>query len=134
MSSTGAGRVDDRKFGWQLGVGFGILTGVALWRGWWAWLTASFGALALVLLLGAAFAPGLLGPINRAWMGLSHALSKIISPIVLFVMFVVLITPVAVIMRLRRRDALRLKRSRESSFWIPRESGIIEPASFARQY
>lgn len=134
MSASKPGIVDDRKFGWQLGVAFGVLMGIALWREWRPWLIASFGLLALALLLGAAFSPTLLGPINRAWMGLSHVLSKVISPIVLLVMFVILITPVAVVMRMKGRDALHLKRSRQSSFWISRESGSIEPSSFARQY
>ncbi len=134
MSSLKPEGVDDRKFGWQLGIAFAVLTGIALWRGWWTWLAALFGALGVILLLASAFAPRMLGPVNRAWMGFSRVLSRIVSPIVLFVMFIVLITPAALIMRVRGRDALRLKSGRASSYWIARESGIIEPASFARQY
>ena len=134
MGHSGVGRVDDRKFGWQLGIALAVVTGIAVWRDWWPWLIATLGVLAALLLLAAAVTPRLLGPINRAWMGLSHVLSRIVSPVVLFIMFMVLITPVALIMRLRGRDALRLRQRRESSYWITRPSGIIEPTSFIRQY
>lgn len=134
MSRSGPGHVDDRKFGWQLGVALAVVTAISVWRGWWPWLTATLGVLAAVLLIAAAVAPSVLGPVNRAWMGLSHLLSKIVSPIVLFLMFLILITPIAVIMRIRGRDALHLKDARRRSYWIPRESGALEPASFSRQF
>jgi hypothetical protein len=84
----------------------------------------------------AAFAfPGVLAPLNRLWMKFGLLLHKIVSPIVLGVLFFVVITPMGVVMRLFGKDALRLRRAPQAtSYWIDRDPPGPRPESFVDQF
>ena len=41
----------------------------------------------------------MLGPVERAWMGLAHAISKVTTPIVMGVMYLLVLTPVGLLRR-----------------------------------
>ena len=43
--------------------------------------------------------PTYLGPVERAWMGLAHTISKVTTPIVMGVMYLVVLTPVGLLCR-----------------------------------
>ena len=47
-------------------------------------------------------------------------MGKVVSPLVLGVIFFLLISPVALIGRLFGRDELRLKKANSNSYWIDR--------------
>lgn len=79
--------------------------------------------------------PKALYPFNRAWNELGILLGKIFSPIVLGLLFLCIITPVAVITRTFGRDPLHLKsRPDQKTFWIvrPRASNLAD--SFKNQF
>jgi hypothetical protein len=76
----------------------------------------------------------LLAPLNRLWYELGMLLSKIVSPIVLGLIFFVLITPVSLITRLFGRDALKMKKRRVESYWIERTPPGPLSDSFNNQY
>jgi hypothetical protein len=65
--------------------------------------------------------PDLLRPLNKLWMRFGFLLGKIVSPLILGIIFFALFTPIAVIMRLFRRDELRLRFKHKNSHWINRE-------------
>jgi hypothetical protein len=70
---------------------------------------------------------------NKLWMRFGLLLGTIVTPIILGLIFFVLFTPIAFIMRLCGRDELRLKFKKKSSHWIKREvSGQTE--SFKNQF
>ena len=71
--------------------------------------------------------------LNKLWMRLGVLLGMVVSPIALGVIFFVLITPIAVLMRLRGRDELRLQYNQKSSHWISR-SEPIKSKSFKNQF
>lgn len=82
--------------------------------------------LAVSLLVAAGFAgtalvvPSWLAPLNRAWFALALLLNRIVSPVVMFVLFAGLIVPAGLVMQMRR-DPLRAARDREAeSYWIDR--------------
>ena len=50
--------------------------------------------------------PTLLGPVNRAWMGLAHLISKVTTPIFMGVVYFVVLTPIGLGMRLAGRRPL----------------------------
>ena len=79
-------------------------------------------------------APQWLRPFNRAWFLLGELLGKIVSPIVLGVIFFLLITPVALVGRLLGRDELRLKRKPVNSYWVDRTPPGPEADSFKNQF
>jgi site-specific recombinase len=119
MASIEVPLPSNRKFGMLFFVVFGLLAGYTGWRGRPAF--PYFLGLSLAFLLVALAAPGLLRPLNRAWMAFAGLLHKVTSPIILGVMFFVLFTPVGLVMRLRRRDLMRRQFDRKAdSYWIPR--------------
>jgi hypothetical protein len=60
-------------------------------------------------------------------------LGKIISPIILGVIFFGLITPYGIIMRMFGRDELNLKKIKSKSYWIER-SNISSQINFKKQF
>lgn len=103
MSSTDRRQL--RNFGLLVG---GIFVAIGLWpaivRGASPRLWALVPGTALVVL--GLVAPTTLTQIHRAWMTLAGALGWINSRIILSVVYIVIITPVGVIRRLRRKDPL----------------------------
>lgn len=67
--------------------------------------------------------PRSLAPLNRAWFHLGELMGKIVSPVVLGIIFFGLLTPISLLTRLLGRDELRLKRRAVNSYWIDRASG-----------
>lgn len=78
--------------------------------------------------------PKALAPMNKAWFYLGKGLGKIVSPIVLGIIFLGILTPVSVLTRLFGRDELRLKRRATNSYWIDRTSPIVAAHSFKNQF
>ena len=70
---------------------------------------------------------------NKLWIQFGLLLGMIISPIVLGVLFFVLFTPTAIIMKLYGRDELRIKFKKSTSYWIVRENQINSD-SFSNQF
>ena len=80
------------------------------------------------------FYQGLLTPLNKSWFMLGLALGKIVSPIVLGIIFFGLITPIALIARLMGRDELKLKRPKTSSYWSEPIGSNSDADSFKNQF
>ena len=76
----------------------------------------------------------LLLPLNNLWMGFGMLIGRIVSPIVLGVVYFGLFTPMSFIMRLIRRDELRLRVNNDGTKWISRENSSIKSASFKNQF
>ncbi len=113
---------DGRKFG--LTVGLAFLALAALLRFWRhrELAAAVAGTLGALLVLGAVLVPTRLGPVERAWMGLARAISKVTTPIFMGVVFFVVITPIGAIMRLAGRKPL-VNPERAGGFWSAPASG-----------
>jgi uncharacterized protein (DUF2062 family) len=75
----------------------------------------------------------LLLPLNKLWLRFGVMLGMIISPIVLGLIFFLLITPMALLMKLFRRDELRLRIEEKQSHWIKRGESVT-PESFKYQF
>ena len=90
---------------------------------------------ALVLVLVTAWRPQALRHPLRAWLAFGMLLGRIVSPVVLAIMYYLLIAPVAAIGRWTGRDELRLKRAAHlTSYWIDREAPGPTAESFHRQF
>ena len=66
----------------------------------------------------------LLTPFHNLWLKLGTLLGRIVSPIVMFLVYFVFITPLAVIIRLFGKDLLRKRFNKSPSYWINREKNI----------
>lgn len=95
-----------RKYGFTMGVIVGILFGLLLpWLlefsyPWWPWtVSAAFWVFAI-------FVPGLLRPIHLVWMKLGILIGKITSPIFMGIVFFLVFTPMALLLKLLSKDPL----------------------------
>ena len=60
----------------------------------------------------------LLTPLNKIWFKFGIFLGKIISPIVMGIIFFFVVTPTGILMRLFQKDLLNLKFNKKNSYWI----------------
>lgn len=109
-------------------VGLFPLTGGGDPRLWALGLAAGFLGAGLTL-------PQLLGPLNRLWFRFGLLLNRIVSPVVMGILFYLTVTPVGLIMRIRHRDPLRQRFDREAaSYWIPVDRARARQTSMRRQF
>ena len=63
----------------------------------------------------------ILTPLNKLWFKLGIFLGKIISPIIMGIIFFLVVTPTGLIMRLLGKDVLNLKYNKNQSYWIEKK-------------
>ncbi len=69
------------------------------------------------------------------WFALGAFLHAVVSPITLGILFFLVLTPVAIVLRMAGRDALRLKRSSGlSSYWVKRDTTTPDADTLRRQF
>ena len=66
----------------------------------------------------------ILSPFNKVWVKFGELLGKIIAPIIMFIVFFVILTPLSLVVRIFKKDLLKVKYSKEKSYWIKREKNI----------
>lgn len=123
----------DRAFGIVFAVVFAI---VGIWPSI-AGAAPRFWALgvAVAFLLAALLFAKALSPLNRLWFKFGLLLHRIVSPLVMGLLFFVTITPVALIMRLLGKDVLNLRFQRDAkSYWIARTPPGPAPDTMRRQF
>ena len=120
-----------RRFGLTVGGAFLALAAIAAWR---HRTTASeiFAALGGVLVIAGLAIPTHLGPVERAWMGLAHAISKVTTPIVMGVIYLVVMTPIGAIRRAFGGNPM-VHTPHENSYWKSRPEGQRR-GELTRQY
>jgi len=121
-----------RKFGFVVGGCF-ILLG-------WLCARKGFAAAPLLLLAGLLLAlfgwlkPEALGPVERGWMKLGQAIGKVTTPVFLGVLYYLMVTPYAFLVRLIAGDPLDQGLDKEAkSYWKPRKVEF-EKISYERQF
>ena len=60
----------------------------------------------------------ILNPLNKLWFKFGIILGKIISPLIMGIIFFLVVTPTGLIMRLLRKDILNLRYNKDKSYWI----------------
>jgi len=76
--------------------------------------------LSLVFLVTTIIKPNLFTFPNRLWIQFGTLLGKIISPIVMGLVFFSVLTPIGILVRILNKDIMSLKRTK-NSYWIKRE-------------
>jgi Saxitoxin biosynthesis operon protein SxtJ len=124
----------DRSFGLTFAAVFALLAGWLVYKGNAYWMTC-LGASAAFALVAVVFAR-VLHPLNVAWMWFGGLLNKIVSPIVLGIIFFVVFAPVGLLFRLRGRDLLNRKFDASApSYWLHRTPpGPDAERSFPHQF
>jgi hypothetical protein len=96
---------------------------------WWAIVIAAlFAALALLR-------PDLLRPLNILWLRFGLLLHKIVSPVILALLFYTTVMPVGLLMRAFGKDPLHLhKNATAETYWVLREPPGPSPESMTQQF
>ena len=58
-----------------------------------------------------------LKPLNKLWFKFGIFLGKLISPLIMGIIFFLVVTPIGYIMRILRKDLLNLKFNKNRSYW-----------------
>ena len=106
----------NRKFGLSLG---GALMALAAYKFLFhhSYLI-SLTSVGCFLLLGATFCPGVLNPVRKVWEKIGMLLGMVNSYIILTFIFFFIVTPIALFLKLMRKDLLSLKINKnENTYW-----------------
>lgn len=106
-----------RNFGLVIAVPLILIAAFLLWKG-----RASgyyVGGVAIVLALLGLLAPVVLRPLYILWMAFAFALSIVMTHVLLTVFFFLVMTPVALVIRLLGKDLLNRKfPGNQSTYWV----------------
>jgi hypothetical protein len=79
--------------------------------------------LSLVFLIITIIRPNLFTFINKLWIQFGILLGKIISPVVMGLVFFFVVTPIGILVRIFKKDVMGLKRG-ANTYWINREDKL----------
>ena len=123
----------ERSFGAVMAGVFALIAALKFWFGsppWWPWLTvaAIFAAAALLY-------PLALRPLNLIWFRFGLLLHRIVSPVVMGLMFFGAVLPVGLLMRLFGNRPLTPGFDRDAkSYWITRRDGTPAAGAMKNQF
>ena len=85
--------------------------------------TITFWALiiSLIFLFLGILNSQILTPLNKLWFKFGIFLGKIISPLIMGIIFFLVVTPTGLLMRLWRKDILNLKFTNKKTYWIEKK-------------
>ena len=123
----------NRSFGWLFTAVFTLAGAYSLWREgmFYPWFFGIAGMTAAVTMIG----PQWLAPLNRAWMKLGESLHRVVSPLVLGIVFYGLFTPIGFVMRLAGRDIMKRRfEPVATTYWVERDPWGPADDSFGEQF
>lgn len=92
-------------------------------------------AIAATFVAAAVFAPNLLRPVSVVWLRFGALLHRIMTPMIMGIVFFLTVVPTGLIMRARGKNLLRLKREKNAiSYWIERDPPGPHPRTMTRQF
>ncbi len=123
----------DRAFGFVFAT---VLFVVGIWPlidggspRWWVIIAA------LVLVIISFTLPQILAPFNRVWFLFGLVLHRIVTPLVMALLYYLTVTPTALIMRIFGKRPLPLTFDQDAtSYWIMRDPPGPEPETMERQF
>ena len=78
--------------------------------------------ISLIFLILGLINSSILTPLNLLWFKFGMLLGRIVSPIVMALVFFIVVTPTGLIMKLFKKDLLQLKKKDKKSYWIEKKS------------
>ena len=123
----------NRQFGIVIGAACAVIALLPVIGGgmptWWLLIVAT------VLVAAALIIPDILRPFNRIWTKFGLLLHRITSPVIMGLMFFVVISPIGLLLRLFKKDVLRLRwDSAAASYWIERRPAGPAPKTMSDQF
>ena len=133
MELTSENLPSNKKFGYFFSVIF-FTSAIYLFYKGALTLGSVLCSLSFIFFLLSIFKDHWLLTLNKLWMSFGVLLGMIISPIVLAILFFFMFTPIAIAMRMFKRDELMLKPSNADSFWKLRDQNSLSAKSFNQQF
>ena len=124
---------DLRKFGLTVGGAFALFGAISWWRGHETPPRVLWTLSVLLVVPGALF-PAVLRPVHKGWMAFAEVLGRVNTRIILTALYYLVMTPVALIMRLFRDPLNRSLRHPGQSDWIKRTAEPVDPERYERQF
>jgi len=133
MNSNSTEKKQIRKFGLIAFIFFGMLCALGVWKEKLL-PTYLFGFLS-VLGLGFIVAPIPLKPVFNAWQQFAHLISRVITNLILILIYYIVITPSGLIKRLFGGKPLPVKPDKNiSSYWVTRPEPAQPSERFLKRY
>tara|TARA_B100000900_G_C19959734_1_gene465177 strand:+ start:114 stop:503 length:390 start_codon:yes stop_codon:yes gene_type:complete len=63
----------------------------------------------------------ILNPFNKLWFKFGIFLGKIVSPLIMSIIFFIVVTPIGIFMRILRKDLLNLNFNDSNSYWVKKD-------------
>jgi flagellar biosynthesis protein FlhB len=123
----------DRAFGLFFSVLLGALS-IYLYTSALIVYAQCMAVLTGVLFISAMLKPRTLRSLNRNWMLFGLILGKIVSPIVMGFIFFAIFSPIAIIMRIFKRDELRLRMQSRLTHWKMKDHSSKAADDFKNQF
>lgn len=124
----------ERSFGIVFTVVFAILGSLPLLHGeirfhyWLLGISAGFLVVTFTY-------PKLLAPLNLVWFKFGMLLAKIMNPLIMGLLFFIVVTPMALMLKLFGKDPMRRKLDpKASSYWVVRDPAGPDEGSMSRQF
>ena len=104
---------------------FGVFLALAVWvyvknQNLNFWLIGT----SIVFLVLTLVKSKLLDILNDLWIKFGELLGKIIAPIVMSVVFFLIVTPIGLILKIVKKDLLKLKFNNDKSYWVEKDKTI----------
>ena len=77
--------------------------------------------ISLIFLILGLLNSNLLTPLNKIWFKFGIFLGKLISPLVMGIIFFLVVTPIGLLMRMIGKDLLSLRFNTKKSYWIEKD-------------
>ncbi|MEE9586920.1 MAG: hypothetical protein V3V97_02720 [Hyphomicrobiaceae bacterium] len=91
-------------------------------------------AVAAILAVVSFVAPAILTPLNLVWFRFSLLLNKVVSPVVMFALFSLVMVPFGLVMQLVRDPLIKSPAKGTPSYWKVREQEPEQQGSMTNQF
>lgn len=123
-----------RKYGLTMAVALAVICGLLFWRGreyyfWFLVIAAAFFVTSLAV-------PIVLRPLYKAWMTLAHLMGWLMTRVILFIAFFIVLTPTGLLMKLLGKDIIDIKFDAygEGSYWKQKDLRKTEQSDYQKQF
>ncbi len=124
---------ETKKFALTLAAAFALLACLFYWKGRAIWKV--FAIISAAFTVSRLFFPAVLGPLQKVWMKIAHALGWFNTRVILTLLYFFIFTPIRLLLSVLGKDLLERKILKaEKSYWIQKESNSNDPQRYERLF
>lgn len=121
-----------RNFGFLFAVVFLIFSSFSIYKNHTAWHYLL--PIVIVFFLVALLMPKILWEFYKIWMTLSFVLGYFVSRLILSIIYFLVFTPMALILKLIGKDLLHIKPQNVDSYWVQKDKSIYDKSKYERMH